>query len=249
MLLMPLLTMWHEIGGHAAVCALQGSKVQTIGAFYIHCATASRIQTLLVAFAGVTANTLLALVAYLLWKKATGDRSRLVLWLIWLSQGFTAVGYLCFSGASGAGDLGVGSHGAIGPVSHALAWRLLELVVGVLTYTMLVKKGARDLTTMLGDAPETRKTRQRIAYVYYGVSGMTAVLVGLLNPLGIFITLMSAAASSWGGLAGLIGIGRGKAKGSIIKPFVVETDWFVCIAGLITLLVFAAMLGPSIRLR
>ncbi len=37
MLLMPLLTMWHEIGGHAAFCAAQGGHVTTIGAFYVEC--------------------------------------------------------------------------------------------------------------------------------------------------------------------------------------------------------------------
>ena len=37
LLLMPLLTIWHEIGGHAAACALQGGRVTTIGAFYVDC--------------------------------------------------------------------------------------------------------------------------------------------------------------------------------------------------------------------
>src|SRR3569623_1239246 len=34
MQLKPVLTMWHEIGGHAAACAVLGGHVATIGAFY-----------------------------------------------------------------------------------------------------------------------------------------------------------------------------------------------------------------------
>ena len=37
LLAMPLLTIWHEIGGHAAACVAMGGKVTEIGAFYVQC--------------------------------------------------------------------------------------------------------------------------------------------------------------------------------------------------------------------
>src|SRR3546814_7214736 len=82
LLLMPLLTMWHEVGGHAAACALQGGRVTEIGAFYADCDGLAGLPRRIVALAGVGVNTLLALAAYALWRRARGDFARLLLWLI-----------------------------------------------------------------------------------------------------------------------------------------------------------------------
>ena len=118
MLLMPLLTMWHEIGGHAAACAVQGGRVTTIGAFYVECEGLAGARRMLVAFAGVGVDSVLALVAFRLWRRAKGDLARLGLWLIWVSKAFVTAGYLCFSGATGVGDLGPGAGGEIGSLAH-----------------------------------------------------------------------------------------------------------------------------------
>ena len=245
LLLMPLLTMWHEIGGHAVACAVQGGHIDTIGAFYVECGGLTGLAKAVVACAGVFVNAVLAWIVYLLWRRARGDQARLVLWLIWVSEAFVAAGYFCFSGATGFGDLGIGAGGELAALPMPLAWRGVELAGGILAYVALVRSAVHAMTTMLGTSPATRHARRRIAHVYYATAGAAAVLTGLLNPMGAVITIMSAVASSFGGLAGFISIGFVVPDGDIEHAFRLERNWFVLIAGALTLVAFAVVLGPS----
>lgn len=247
MLLMPLLTMWHEIGGHAAFCAAQGGHVATIGAFYVDCTGLTGVPMLMVACAGVLVDTILACVAYALWKTATGDRARLILWLVWVTKGFVAAGYFCFSGVSGVGDLGPTVDGGLGPLAMPWLWRTGELVFGIAAYVLLVRGAIRALTEMLGDSQATAAARKTIAHAYYATIGVAAVLVGLLNPVGIFITIMSAAASSFGGNAGMISVGYAAPHGATVRPFTLSRNWPIIVAGGLLLAGFALIFGPSLR--
>ena len=247
MLLMPLLTMWHEIGGHAAFCAAQGGRLATVGAFYVDCTGLSEWPRLLVACAGVLVNILLSFVAWLLWRRASGDRMRLASWLIWVSEGFVAAGYFLFSGVSAFGDLGVGKGGGFAHLPYPVPIRAAEVVVGGVAYFLLVKAAIRTLATMIGNGPETQSARRSIAHVYYATAGIGAVIVGLANPVGIVITIMSAAASSFGGLAGFISIGFATAPQGEPKALLVERNWSVIVAGAVVLAAFALVLGPSLH--
>jgi hypothetical protein len=247
MLLMPSLTMWHEIGGHAAFCAAQGGHVATIGAFYVECTGLTGAPMLLVACAGVLVDTILTCIAYALWKRARGDRTRLVLWLIWVTKGFVAAGYFCFSGASGVGDLGPTADGGLGALAMPWLWRAGELAFGIAAYVLLVRAAIRTLTRMLGDSRATATARRIIAHGYYATIGVAAVLVGLLNPVGIFITIMSAAASSFGGNAGMISVGYAAPHGTTVRPFTVARNWPIIMGGAVLLAGFALILGPSLR--
>jgi hypothetical protein len=249
MLLMPILTMWHEIGGHAAACAAQGGHVATIGAFYVGCEGLSGAARLLVSCAGVTVDSLLALVAFMLWRRARGDLTRLTLWLVWVTKAFVAAGYFCFSGATGVGDLGPGLDGGIGPLPLPYLWRAVELGIGVVAYVLLVRAAIRTLTAMLGDSAATGSARRVIAHGYYATIGVAAVLVGLLNPIGIFITIMSAAASSFGGNAGMVSVGFAVPGGPTTKPFVIRRNWAIIAVGAVVLVGFALILGPSEHFR
>jgi len=247
MLLMPLLTMWHEIGGHALYCAAQGGHVATIGAFYVECTGLTGFSDILVACAGVLMNAILAGAAYFLWRQATSDSVRLALWLVWASEGFVAAGYFFFSGVTAFGDLGVGKGGSLASLSipMPLAFRLFEVVLGVGAYFLLVKAAIRSLNEMIGSGPQTRLAHRQIAHLYYGMAGFCAVVVGSVNPLGIVITIMSAAASSFGGLAGFISVGYASGRSGEAKPFVIERNWMVIASGVIVLTAFAILLGPS----
>jgi hypothetical protein len=245
MVLMPMLTMWHEIGGHAVACAVQGGHIKTIGAFYVDCDGLARVPNVLVACAGVFVDSILALVAFALWRRARGDLARLTLWLVWVTKAFVAAGYLCFSGATGVGDLGPGVGGGIGPLPLPYLWRAAELGVGIVAYVILVRAAISTLTAMLGDAAATGPARRVIAHGYYATIGVAAVLVGLLNPIGIFITIMSAAASSFGGNAGMISIGFAVPGGPTTKPFVIRPNWAIIAVGAVVLVGFGLILGPS----
>ena len=251
LLLMPLLTMWHEIGGHAAVCALQGGQVKTIGAFYVACDGLSGAADIRVAGAGVVVNAILALAAYLLWRRAVrrsaSDLARIILWLVWVSQGFVAAGYLLFSGVSGFGDLGIGKGGALSGFGLPMPVRLIEIAVGLASYIVLTRAANRTLSGMIGTGPESQKARRVIAHGYYVSVGLAAVLVGILNPLGIMITAMSAAASTFGGLAGFISIGFGAGKEGEAKPVVIGRNLAIIGAGVPASMAFALVFGPSLH--
>lgn len=245
MLLMPLLTMWHEIGGHAAVCAAQGGHVATIGAFYVECNGLDGLPNLLVACAGVLVNILFALVAWLLWRRSRTDPARLVLWLIWVSEGFVASGYLLFSGFTAFGDLGVGKGGGFAHLPYPIPIRVAEVVLGGLAYYSLVRAAIRTLSSMIGNGRDSQSARRSIALTYYATAGVAAVIVGLANPVGIVITIMSAAASSFGGLAGFISIGFATACEGKPRQFSIERNWIVIVLGAAMLAAFALILGPS----
>lgn len=247
LLLLPLTTMWHEIGGHAAACAIQGGHVATIGAFYVDCTGLTGWPRIAVACAGVVVDALLALVAWTAWRRATGDFARLVLWYLWVGKGFVAAGYLCFSGFSGVGDLGPTAAGGIGPLPMPWVWRAGLLAVGAALYWRLIVAAIAGLTAMLGDAAVTKAARRAIAHLYYITLGVVAVLVGLLNPVGVFITIMSAAASSFGGNAGYISIGYAVPDGAVARAFFIERRWTIVVAGVVVSATFALLLGPSVR--
>lgn len=125
-----------------------------------------------------------------------------------------------------------------------LAWRMGEIVIGVFAYILVVRAGIRALDDMLGTGAGTRLARRRIAHSFYLASGLGAVLVGLLNPVGLFITIMSAAASSFGGLAGFISIGFAARGSAAPRMFIIRRNWTVIAIGALTLLTFAVVLGP-----
>jgi len=246
LLLMPLTTMWHEIGGHAVACAVQGGRLAAVSAFYVVCEGLGRRANILVAIAGVAVDTVAAVVLHQLWRRVRGDLARLVLWLAWADKAMVAAGYFLFSGVTGLGDLGPGEGGGIGPLPQPELWRAAEAVLGGVAYFLIVRAAIRMLTAMLGDAPASRPARQRIAHGYYLASGCASVLVGLLNPMGLFITLASAAAASLGGLAGLISVGFAVPRGDEQRAFVVERSWPVIVAGVLMAVAFAVVLGPTV---
>lgn len=247
LVLMPLLTMWHEIGGHAAACALQGGHVAEVGAFYVQCRGLSGVAAMLVAGAGVIVNLLLAAVAWRWWRGAGSDRARILLWLVWVSEAFVAAGYLCFSGVTGVGDLGTGPHGSLAALPHPGMLRIAEVAIGIIAYTLVVRAAIRALDAMIGTGATTLPARRRIAHGYYAAAGVGAVLVGMLNPVGWFVTIMSAAASSFGGLAGFISIGYAARGPDAPRALVIARDWRVIGAGIAVTAAFALVLGPTLR--
>ncbi len=247
MFLMPVLTMWHEIGGHAAACAIQGGHVREIGAFYVQCTGLTGVADVLVACAGAGVNVLLSLVAFALWRRATGDATRLVLWLVWLTQAFVAAGYPAFSGITGAGDFGIGRGGGLANHGLPVYFAYAEAAAGIAAYAFLIRMGARTLSSMLGDGPATLPARREVTLGYYLTAGVGAWIVGLLNPIGLFVTIMSAAASTFGGLAGLLRVGAKIDPSGTPKPFALPPNRSMLLVGAVTLAGFALVFGPGWR--
>jgi len=247
LLLLPLLTMWHEIGGHAATCVVLHGRVATIGAFYVDCEGLSGWRQVAVSSAGAAMDTVLAIVAWQVWRRVTSDRARLFWWYVAVVKGYVAAGYFLFSGVSGFGDFGTdpGNGLAILP-AHAVV-RIALIVIGGLAYWRLYLLAARMLAGMLGQGMETKVARRVVAHLFYLTMGLDAVLIGVFNPVGFVITLMSAAASSFGGNAGLISVGYATKEAGEPKPFTIDRSWAALVIGATVSLAFGAILGPSLH--
>ncbi len=247
LLLMPLLTMAHEIGGHVAACVAVGGKLRELGAFYVECDTANNAARRIVALAGMGMDAALALISFQLWRRCKSDLAQLICWFCWLCFAFSAAGYFLFSGVSGIGDLGPGEGGGIGPLPWEWLWRVAFAVAGGIVYWKLVGGGIAALNGMIGQGLETRPARRKIAHGFYFTLCLSAVLASIPNPVGLVITLTSATAASFGGKAGMISIGFSAREGGETLPFTIARNWLLIIAGILASGVFVAVLGPTLR--
>ncbi|MGH7412241.1 MAG: hypothetical protein ACREJ6_14440, partial [Candidatus Methylomirabilis sp.] len=73
--------------------------------------------------------------------------------------------------------------------------------------------------------------------------------IGLLNPHGLIIVLISAAASSLGGTSGLAWMMQllDRKKSSFAGPLSLERNWPWVIAGFVVTMLYALILGPTLR--
>jgi hypothetical protein len=249
LLLLPLLTVGHELLGHALTCVASGHHSSELGAYYVECPHTGPWSRRIVAMAGTCVDVLLALLAYVAWLKTSRPLPRLVWWIVFTVKGMVAAGYWMFSGVTNLGDWGPAMGGGIGPLPWPWLWRAVMFVVGLYVYIEVVRRAIRMMVAMLGGGEQARMTRRNIAMSIYLVGGVSAVLVSLFNPLGIVITLMSALASSFGGTAGLFNVAYSRRSDMPPRDFVIGRHYAILIAGVLTTIAFALVLGPTISLR
>lgn len=248
LLAMPLTAMLHEIGGHAAMCVALGHHVTELGAFYVECdAVRGSAVARAVALAGPGIDLVLGMLLAPLWPRLRGDLPRLLGWYAFLCLLFDASGYMLFSGVTGVGDLSPVGDGGIAPLAMPWLWRGALALVGAAIYSGVIRVGMARLGAMIGQGPETRTPRRWIAHGFYATICGAAMLASIPNPIGLFITLVSAAASSIGGKAGLISIGYATADAGEPRDFVIARSWGVLAAGVVLSLAFAVVLGPTLR--
>jgi hypothetical protein len=248
LLLMPLATMAHEIGGHVSLCLAVGGTPTEIGAYYVNCAGTSDWSGRIVALAGTGMDILVAAICYGLWTRAKGDLLRLILWMLFVVKAMTAAGYPAFSGVVGIGDWGVAEGGGLYPVASPWLWRIAMTAIGIGAYVLVIQLAIRTLRAMLGGGEQAWHSQRTIALTLYLVNGAIAIVVGLFNPVGFFILLVSAIASSFGGTAGLWNVAYAARQPGEAAPFAIARNWPVIIAGVAVTLAFAIVLGPTIKL-
>jgi hypothetical protein len=245
LLLLPLLIMAHELGGHATACLALGGELAEIGAYYVKCNSQTDLARRVVSMAGTGTDVLIFAAGYALWRRAKTDLLRLAFWIVFVGKGMAAMGYFMFSGVSGVGDWGPGQGGGIGPLPYPLLVRALLFGLGLFFYFKVIGFGRETMRQMVGGNPDGRSARRTITLGYYWVTGLAALAIGLLNPVGIFVVIASAVASSFGGNAGIFSIAHDRIEGPALS-FNVARNWWVIVAGLIAIATFAAILGPSI---
>ncbi|MCE9580951.1 MAG: hypothetical protein K8T20_00390 [Planctomycetes bacterium] len=202
----------HEICGHGFACVLLGIRLTELGSFYVasdHNGV-SELQLRMVAAAGPAMSAMTGLVAWavLRFVPVRQHHARYFCWLLGCISLLAAAGYLLFSGITGIGDLGTTEDGALYQLRPTWLWRAGIAVVGGVCYFGIALVSVRKLDGILGGGTERFRRARRLAFTSYLTGGVVSVLIGLLNPHGLFIVFMSAAASSFGGTSGLIWMTR-----------------------------------------
>ena len=249
LLLLPLLTMAHELLGHALVCVATGHVPSELGAYYVECPATGPWSRRIVAMAGTGVDVVLALLAVFVWRRVKRPLPRLLWWIVFTVKGMVAAGYWMFSGVTNLGDWGPAAGGGIGPLPDPWLLRGVLFAVGLVVYVAVVRQAMRMMVAMLGGGVSAARTQRQVAMTVYLVGGVCAVLVSLFNPQGIAITLMSAIASSFGGTAGLFNVAWHRPNFEPPRNFVIGRHYAFSLVGVLVTLVFAAVLGPTIYLR
>ncbi len=246
-----LSVMLHEGLGHGGACLAVGSQPKAWGAFYFDCDTHldPPWKWRVVAAAGNTVNLIVAAIAGLVLRGVALDRSttRLALTLFIAVNLFTWSGYFLFSGLTGIGDWGDQKEAVLWQVEPGFAWRSGLFAFGLATYVGSMRLTGRLLGTIFGGARESRREARRVVATAYLTGSFLSLLIGLLNPVGLFVTLASAAASSFGGTAGFWSApGFMRLDGTMPTPRV-ERSWPWIMAGVLVAGAYAAVLGRSIK--
>lgn len=242
-------TVCHEAVGHGGTCLAAGAHMRELGAYYADCdASEGSWISRAVAAAGSTVNlVLMALFYTLLRARLSSPTPRgsgsVFLWLMFALNGFTWAGYFLFSGVAGIGDWGTGPSAVLYNVPNAPIIRIVMAIAGGGLYFLIGRAAGRLLGRMTGN----RKAGRIVAWTAYFTGGLIALPVGILNPLGLYVLLASAIASSWGGASGLLWCGR-LARDDDAVTFAVARNWLWILAGVAIVAAYALVLGSTVKL-
>ena len=246
-------TALHEHGGHALACALLGGHIKELGAFYVDCSyeLLSGMGNRLVALAGPLMSLIMGVIGGFVFERASKSNPQLkyFLWHFAVTNLMVAAGYVLFSGLAGIGDLGTGQDGVFYQAQPEWIVRVGLAILGAASYYGVIRVAMRMMDTFIGGAgPERVHRAQMLALVSYLTGGAVAVLIGLLNPHGFLIVLVSSMASSLGGTSGMAWmmqlLDRNKDTGEM--PFRMERSWGWIAVSAVFLLAYAYLFGPTI---
>ena len=244
-----LANMVHEGLGHGGAALLLGARPTMLNAIFFNYdeSTVSRTAQRLIQAGGSVANLLVGLPLLALLPRLRSARWRYFLWLFTAVNILTAFGYLLFSGVGGIGDW---SRVFAGLAPDALI-RAVLIVTGALLYFVVAPRLLMPpFDPFLGRTPGVRERRARIlSLVPYLAGGVAFVVAGSLNPLGLELVLISAAAAAFGGtslLAWYPPIPRPPAPTTPEPPLGIARSaaWMAWAAAV--LLFFVFVLGPGI---
>jgi len=245
-------TMLHELVGHGLTCAALGGHPSELGAFYVECRYGSMgdLGVRLVALGGPLASLISG--ALCLWLARTAQQAHLryLLWLMGTIGLLTATGYPLFSGISGLGDFGTSRDGALYQLSPEWLWRIGITVLGFAGYLLVVRLSLRAMDALIGSGPDRVARARRLSLASYLSGAAMSVLIGLLNPHGLFVVLASAAASSLGGTSALAWMMYWMRRGDRPDdpPLQLKRSGAWLVAGVAVTLVYALVLGPTVRM-
>ena len=247
-------TLLHEGLGHGGACVAVGGKPVAWAAYYFVCNTEGLPDWAFraVAAAGNTVNLVVAFIAALILNGRLKDPQTprgpgtVFLWLMFCLNAFTWAGYFLFSGVSGVGDWGIDKDAVLYGLDHQLMWRAVMAVFGGVTYFLLGRAAGGMMGRLIG-GDNVRQTARNLAWTAYFTGGILAILIGLMNPIGFIIVLVSSMASSLGGTSGFMWQHM-FARPSPEAGFSLTRNWLWIVLGVIATGIYAVVFGPTLIL-
>jgi hypothetical protein len=238
----------HEGAGHGGACLISGGQPLVLSSVHFECSADTR----LVMAGGTLANFIAAALFFFLGRMASRDHPRwkYFCWTAMTVNLFTATGYFLFSGIGGIGDWADFIRG-LGP---QWIWRIGLAIFGAVTYFLAARLSLLELRSFIGSDPEQRYRRAvRLSAIPYFAGGILMCVAGALNPRGMILILISAAASTFGGTSGLLWSTNWLRRGKMIpfgppaEPMLIERSWVLIVAVCAVSIAYIFILGPSIR--
>ncbi|HKW56503.1 MAG TPA: hypothetical protein VJN42_04025 [Candidatus Acidoferrum sp.] len=238
----------HEGAGHGGACLLVGAQPLVMSSVHFECS----LDTRLVSAGGTLAN-FLAAVLFFLCGRLVGrahPRWKYFFWIAMTGNLYAATGYFLFSGIGGIGDWAAFVQG-LGP---QWLWRTGLAVFGALTYFLAALVSLFELRPFVGSDTNQRLRRaMRLSAIPYFSEGILMCTAGALNPQGMILILISAAASTFGGNSGLLWATNWLYRTTMIphgppaEPLPIFRSWPLIVATGVAAIAFIAVLGPSVR--
>lgn len=237
----------HEGLGHGGACVLTGGHPLVISTVHFDCSADNR----LVAAGGTLVNLAAGAIAWALARRTRrSPELRFFLWLSMAVNLLQGAGYFLYSGVAGIGDWSA----FIAGLTPVWAWRTALVIGGGVLYAWFVWVCVCELLPLLGSDPRERwREARRLALTAYLAGGVLSCVAGLLNPVGMVLVAVSAAAASLGGTSGLAWMWELIRNPSLPMPpvrvGVVDRRPAWIAVGAVVAVGFIAVLGPGIRFR
>ncbi len=244
----------HEQLGHSLACVLLGSHPTDMGAFYVNCdyTGMSDLSIRLVALAGPLVSFVLGLVCFLILhhRPPHANTAYYFVWLLGSIGWMAATGYLLFSGISGIGDFGFTRDGLLYQAAPELLWRSLLTLAGLLSYPYVVWIAVHTIDPRLrGQGRPRIRYARGMALTSYLTGTCVSIVIGLLNPLGPRLVVISAAAASLGATSGLLWMMEWLERTRPVPGpgLTFGRSWGWIVAGGLVCILYALVLGPTLH--
>lgn len=193
----------HEGVGHAGICVMVGCDPLILTTAHVDWqpGTATDFGQRLIAAGGTLVNLLAALIFWLLYRSTPNSRGSLR-YFYWFSMAVNLLigtGYFLFSSVMGIGDW----MQVVAGWEPAALWQVLLIVLGIVFYLAAIVVCLRTLAPLIGgDKPAAIQRAVRLTTFPYLVGSLASTLGSLLNPEGMILFAISAAAH-FGGTSAL----------------------------------------------
>jgi hypothetical protein len=236
----------HEGVGHGGACLLTGGHARVISTVHFDCDRDSRF----LAAGGTLMNFIAAFLCWIALRAVSRARqhSRYFLWLLMTVNLLQASGYFLFSGFANFGDWAE----VIQDLQPAWLWRMALIILGAVSYALLVWLALLELRRFLGEQDYRRGGVKDLTIVPYIAGGVLYTVAGMFNPVGMVLVGLSAAAASFGGTSGMAWMTQYLGSNKLIpkisgQPLALARSWAWIIAALIIGVIFVGVLGRGVR--